>query len=49
MVCPRGMYFYIGYIAKNLRKYSSHEPLAGMYFDLAWIILGTRRFKFYAK
>jgi len=30
----------------NLQKSSSHEPLAGMHWYLAWDMLGTRRFKF---
>jgi len=25
---------------------TSHEPLAGMHWCLAWIILGSKRFKF---
>jgi len=30
----------------NLKKSSSHEPLAGKHWYLAWNILGARRFKF---
>jgi len=30
----------------NLQKASSHEPLAGMHWCLALIILGARKFKF---
>jgi len=29
-----------------LKKYSSQEPLAGMHWYLAWIVLGARRFTF---
>jgi len=30
----------------NLKKYSSHEPLAGMHWYLAWNSFGGRRLKF---
>jgi len=30
----------------NIRKSSSHEPLAGMLLYLAWNVLGAKRFKF---
>jgi len=29
----------------NIKKSSSHEPLAGMHWYLAWYIHGARRFK----
>jgi len=31
----------------NLQKSSSHEPVAGMHWYIAWSILGARRFKLF--
>jgi len=42
---PQGE-FYIGIYITKLRKYSFHDPLAGMHCKLTWSFLGTLRLKF---